>query len=718
MSLCLNPDCPKPENLQDVGRCRACGSSLLLRNRYRSIAAIGQGGFGRTFLAVDESQPDKPQCVIKQFLPLHQGERHLKKAAEMFEQEARRLEELGSHPQIPALLDHFGEAQQQYLIQEFIDGPTIEEILAQRGAFSEAQIRSLLSSLLPVLQFIHSRNVIHRDIKPANIIATVQTQAQPGESKGSPIDWNRMRDALAQEARQGCRNLAGYPVQFHEFLSRRFNQLPASWAIGDYRRCQDLAEQFTNYPRLSFSQRQYLVADASRFLYELRQKYETSEATGGTNLDETLVLVDFGAAKAVQGILTQTGTAIGSPEYQAPEQARGKAVFASDLYSLGVTCLHLLTNTSPLDLFDSNESTWLWRRYLKSHVSPDLAHILDKLIEPGLRRRYPSAIAVLHALTPPLPHSPTPHRPISPPPHPTARSPKKPTPTWHCLRSLPHPGKVSAIALSSTEPILSSSSGTTIKLWDWEMGQPIRILSGHLDLVSAIVISPDGKLLISGSADKTIRIWELATGKRLGNLTLHTDTVLALVLSSDGNLLASSSLYDPIVLLDMTTGQERDRLYGHDLRIDALALSPDGALLASGSADGTVKLWETATCKELRTLEGHEGVVATIGFSPDGKTLVSGSWDGTVRFWSTRIRRQNRSLELNSGRVNAIALSPDGKLLATGSDTLKLWQVRSGKEIATLPGHLSSVTAIAFSSDSRTLVSSSLDGTVRVWRFG
>lgn len=715
MSLCLNPDCPKPENLKDVSLCRACGSSLLLRNRYRAIAAIGQGGFGRTFLAVDESQPTRPQCVIKQFLPVHQGERHLKKAAEMFEQEARRLEELGSHAQIPALLDHFGEAQQQYLIQEFIDGPTIEEILAQRGAFNEAQIRSLLASLLPVLQFIHSRNVIHRDIKPANIIATIQAQAQAGESQETPIDWNRMRDALGQEARQGCRNQAGYPARFHEFLSQRLSQLPASWAIGDYRRCRDLAEQFTNYPRLSFSQRQYLVADASRFLYELRRKYEIpqamGEATGGAKLDETLVLVDFGAAKAVRGTLTQTGTAIGSPEYQAPEQARGKAVFASDLYSLGVTCLHLLTNTSPLDLFDSNESTWLWRRYLKTPVSPDLAHLLDKLIEPGLRRRYPSAIAVLHALTHPLPTPPRLHAPTPPP-----RSSKKPT--WHCLHSLPHPGKVSAIALSLTESIVASSSGTTIKLWHWETGQPIRTLSGHLDLVSTLAISPDGKLLISGSADKTIRIWELATGKRLGNLTLHTDTVLSLVPSPDGRLLASSSLYDPIVLLDMTTGQERDRLYGHDLRIDALAFSPDGALLASGSADSTVKLWETATCKELRTLEGHEGVVSAIALSPDGKTLVSGSWDGTVRFWSTRIRRQNRSLELNSGRVNAIALSPDGKLLATGSDALQLWQVRSGKEIATLTGHLSSVTAIAFSSDSRTLVSSSLDGTVRVWRFG
>ncbi|HEY9909996.1 MAG TPA: serine/threonine-protein kinase, partial [Thermosynechococcaceae cyanobacterium] len=414
MPLCLNPHCPRPENPEGV-RCCACGAILLLDQRYRAIAAIGQGGFGRTFLAVDEAQPGQPQCVIKQFLPLLQGPRHLKKAVELFEQEAQRLEELGDHPQIPTLLAHFSQDRQQYLIQEFVAGPTIAEILEQRGAFTEPQIRSLLTSLLPVLKFIHSRSVIHRDIKPANIIAAVsqQTRQNPVSEIGGLIGWNRLLQALSQEAAQGCRNQTSrnpvsYPAQFNEFLSQHLRQLPTHWAIADYRRCQDLAEQFSRYLSLSFSQRQYLVADASRLLYEMRQRYEREEGTITAPLvpvpdpasDLTLVLVDFGAAKSVQGSLTQTGTAIGSPEYQAPEQARGKAVFASDLYSLGVTCLHLLTHTSPLDLFDPNESTWQWRRHLKSPVSPELGHLLDKLVEPGLRRRFPSAITVLQALHP------------------------------------------------------------------------------------------------------------------------------------------------------------------------------------------------------------------------------------------------------------------------------------------------------------------------------
>jgi serine/threonine protein kinase len=75
-------------------------------------------------------------------------------------------------------------------------------------------------------------------------------------------------------------------------------------------------------------------------------------------------LVDFGAAKVVTGMESlYIGTSIGSPEYVAPEQARGKAVFASDIYSLGVTCLYLLTGISPFDLFDIVNHDWVWRDY-------------------------------------------------------------------------------------------------------------------------------------------------------------------------------------------------------------------------------------------------------------------------------------------------------------------------------------------------------------------
>ena len=74
MSYCLNPECQKANrNRIEAKFCQYCGSKLLLGDRYRALELIGQGGFGRTFLAVDEYKPSKPRCVIKQFYPQIQG---------------------------------------------------------------------------------------------------------------------------------------------------------------------------------------------------------------------------------------------------------------------------------------------------------------------------------------------------------------------------------------------------------------------------------------------------------------------------------------------------------------------------------------------------------------------------------------------------------------------------------------------------------------------
>jgi serine/threonine protein kinase len=268
-------------------------SDTLLNNRYRILKRLGQGGFGKTFLAIDENALQNSQsfddsifnrCVIKQFLPQSQIGYHNHKSRELFQQESLYLAELGKHSQIPQLLNTFEQKGQQYLVQEWVDGQNLEQELAEVGAFNEAEIRQLLCELLPVLQFIHTHQVIHRDIKPANIICR----------------------------RKDCK----------------------------------------------------------------------------------LFLVDFGAAKYNWQSL-ETGTMIGSAEYAAPEQVRGKAVFASDLYSLGVTCLHLLTQMSPFDLYDCSENVWIWRSYLLEPISPSLEKILCKLVQPATKLRYQSAAEVL-----------------------------------------------------------------------------------------------------------------------------------------------------------------------------------------------------------------------------------------------------------------------------------------------------------------------------------
>lgn len=193
MSYCLNLRCQKPENPSNAKFCSTCGSRLLLDNRYRGIKPISQGGFGRTFLAVDEQTASK--CIIKQFSPQNQGTNNAEQALELFRQEAQRLWELGQHPQIPQLLAYFepdyqaGGSGAAAIVQTLIEGESLAQKLKAEGAFSETEVIKILKKLLPVLQFVHERNIIHRDINPDNIIrrnTNLTSPIQREESRKNP----------------------------------------------------------------------------------------------------------------------------------------------------------------------------------------------------------------------------------------------------------------------------------------------------------------------------------------------------------------------------------------------------------------------------------------------------------------------------------------------------------------------------------------------------
>lgn len=191
---CTRPGCPKPVNsfadldnaatLKSVNQkyCTSCGMPLILAGRYLPRKLLGQGGFGAAFLACDRYTPAMRQCVVKQFLPSNTlSPTQLRTAQDLFEREAQALDELGNeHPQIPDLFAFFEltvpawqpgkEDQFFYLVQEYIDGQTMEEELNQRGVFSSEEVIEVLREILIVLQFVHDRGAIHRDIKPTNIM--------------------------------------------------------------------------------------------------------------------------------------------------------------------------------------------------------------------------------------------------------------------------------------------------------------------------------------------------------------------------------------------------------------------------------------------------------------------------------------------------------------------------------------------------------------------
>jgi serine/threonine protein kinase len=142
----------------------------ILDGRYRVTEVLSKGGFGHTFLAQDTKRPGFPVCVVKQLKPAFSEPELLQVAHKLFEREAEILEALGKHPQIPRLLAYFEENSEFYLVQEYIDGHTLDRELVAGKPLAEDRVIAILTEVLEILEFVHSHSVIHRDIKPENII--------------------------------------------------------------------------------------------------------------------------------------------------------------------------------------------------------------------------------------------------------------------------------------------------------------------------------------------------------------------------------------------------------------------------------------------------------------------------------------------------------------------------------------------------------------------
>ncbi|MEL6461141.1 MAG: protein kinase [Cyanobacteria bacterium J06621_15] len=147
-------------------------AGTILQNRYKIIRTLGQGGFGRTYLAEDQRRFNE-LCAIKELIPAATGVSAWEKAQELFEREAASLYQI-EHSQVPKFRERFEQDQRLFLVQDYVEGKTYYELLEERknigGAFTEAEVLRLIRSMLPVLSYIHSKGIVHRDISPDNII--------------------------------------------------------------------------------------------------------------------------------------------------------------------------------------------------------------------------------------------------------------------------------------------------------------------------------------------------------------------------------------------------------------------------------------------------------------------------------------------------------------------------------------------------------------------
>jgi len=203
---------------------------------------------------------------------------------------------------------------------------------------------------------------------------------------------------------------------------------------------------------------------------------------------------------------------------------------------------------------------------------------------------------------------------------------------------LDHKGSILTYAFSPDGMrALTGSNDHTLRLWNVETGQCLRVLEGHADAILSLAWSADQRLAISGSSDNTLRLWDVETGQCLRVLEGHTNTVACLAWSADQRLAISGSTDDTLRLWDVETGQCLRVLEGHTDSVESVMWSADQRLAISGSWDKTVRLWDMETGQCLRVLEGSSDnandEIHSVSWKANQRWLFSGSFNSIIQIW-------------------------------------------------------------------------------------
>jgi WD40 repeat protein/serine/threonine protein kinase len=329
--------------------------------------------------------------------------------------------------------------------------------------------------------------------------------------------------------------------------------------------------------------------------------------------------------------------------------------------------------------------------------------------------------------------------------------------TGMCIKTFEgHNNGVNSIAISPDgRYILSGSWDNTLKLWELSTGKCIRTFEGHTHFVTSVAISPDGRFAISGSEDNNLRLWELSTGVCKRTFEGHTHFVTSVAISPDGRFALSGSIFDSAVdetfktfrLWELGSGPSspfittQPRGFGI-LMGDSDAFqrlmkqaaehlesdSPGAASDAIGEARQVSGYRQSAAALDLlhragkrgvrtnlrsgwyvRTFQGHTSGVESVAMSPDGRYAISGSADNTLRLWELSTGKCIRTFEGHTSWVNSVAISPDGRYAISGSDdkTLRQWELSTGECIRTFEEHSDKVNSVVISPDGRFTLSGS-----------
>jgi WD40 repeat protein len=462
---------------------------------------------------------------------------------------------------------------------------------------------------------------------------------------------------------------------------------------------------------------------------------------------ERVKITDFGLARAVDDAsLTQSGVVAGTPQYMAPEQARGEAVdHRADLFSLGSVLYAMCTGRAP---FQANGMMAVLKRVCEDtprpiqEINPEipdwLVEIVARLQAKDPADRFQSAADVAELLSTHLTHVQqtafTRSRRVP-------RSPSRRGRRWRAV--------VTALLLLLGGLTLTEAAGVTrIAATVIRVLTPDGILVVEVEDPNVkVTIEGDGGLIITGAGPQEVRLRPGSYRVRAAkdDKTIQTEVVTiargdkqVVRVSLEAAGLASSSLpfkpppFGPLDRLDPAKIPAWERFPWQPKELVAVLgehravqwdgvrcviYSRNGKRVASVGEDKNIYVWDATTLRLRMLLQGHTVPIWSVAFSPDGYRLLSGSEDKTVRLWDLKTGHELRRFEGHTDEVWSVAYSPDGRFAASGGADriVRLWGVEDGKEHGRFEGHEGIVGSVTFSPDGSQLLSGSDDKTMRLW---